>query len=318
MLLLDWRGKPVRKADLPAPLSERLDAAGRKRDEARFQAEYGFAREADNLLRNYAVSRLAQEEAARKGVDLEQAARELATPEKVGLEDARALFVASDPSAPARDFEKVKAQLLAYIEEVARREATDKLLSEMEASNALRIHLQRPRRVGHRFALEGFPAVGRKEAPLTLVNFTDFLCDSCPAYNLKVSELVVKHGVDARFVFIPFPYTRPDRSMGLARGAMCAEEQGRYLDYHMKIVSLGGEARRADALAVAAEAGLDARAFGECFRKGTGVAPLLAAAQEEARRAGIMSVPVTFLQGEAFEGADAFLSLSERLAKKAR
>jgi hypothetical protein len=31
-----------------------------------------------------------------------------------------------------------------------------------------------------------------------------------------------------------------------------------------------------------------------------------------------MSVPVTFLQGEAFEGADAFLSLSERLAKKAR
>ena len=137
-------------------------------------------------------------------------------------------------------------------------------------------------RKGHRFALEGFPSVGRKDAPLTFVNFTDFLCDECPAYNLKVTELLTKHGIDVRFVFIPFPYTRPDKAMALARGAMCAQEQGAYLDYHMKIVSLGSQARKAGALLAAEEAGLDARAFAQCYRKGTGVAGLLSAAQVEA------------------------------------
>lgn len=325
-VLLEWEGKTYRFADLPAPVREKITAAASKRDngrdDAQFQADYAYARELDNALRNFVVAELARKKSEEKGVSLEQAAQSLTTPEKVGLEDARDLFEASDPSAPARDFERVKAELLAYIEEVSRREATDRLLAKLQATQALRLHLRRPTRALFRFTeetLAAFPSVGRKDAPLTLVNFTDFLCDECPEYNLKLSELVVKHGLDARFVFIPFPYTRPDKAMSLARGAMCAHEQGEYLDYHMSLVARGVHARTTNALEVSREdsTGLDARAFARCYREGTGVAGLLAAAQMEARRAGILSVPVSFLQGEMHEGKEGLAGLRQGLSKAA-
>ncbi|MCA2960007.1 MAG: thioredoxin domain-containing protein [Silvanigrellales bacterium] len=323
-VLLEWQGKAIRFADLPAPVREKISTAAAKRDagseEALFQAEYAYARELDNALRNFVVAELARKGAQEKGVSLEEATQSLTSPEKVGVEDARDLFEASDPSAPSKDFERVKLELLAYIEEVARREATDRLLSKLQATKALRLHLQRPSRKAFRFSeetLSAFPSVGRKDAPLTLVNFTDFLCDECPEYNLKLSELVVKHGLDARFVFIPFPYTRPDKAMSLARGAMCAHEQGEYLDFHMGLVALGMHARKTNALEVSrrASSALDARAFARCYREGTGVAGLLSAAQMEARRAGIMSVPVSFLQGEMHEGSLGLTGISAGLTK---
>lgn len=321
-VLLEWEGKKFRLVDLPAPVQEKLRTAAAKRDavseEALFQADYTYAREVDNALRNFVLAELARKSATEKGVSVEEAAKNLTTPEKITLADAKNLFEASDPSASARDFEQVKAELLAYIEEVARREASDRLLAKLQVTDSLRLHLQRPVRKNVRFSeetLASFPSVGRKEAPLTLVNFTDFLCDECPEYNLKLSELVVKHGVDVRFVFIPFPYTRPDRSMSLARGAMCAHEQGEYLDFHMSLVALGHQARNTHALEVASKpsASLERRAFARCYKEGTGVAGLLSAAQAEAKRVGVMGVPVSFLQGKMHEGKDGLAGIQAGL-----
>lgn len=314
-VLVEFEGRRMRRGDLPEDVRAKLEAADARREEVRFQAEYDHGRAVDNALRAFVVSELAKRKAEQAKIPLEEATRTLAAAEPAGVEDARALFEASDPSASPNDFERVKGELLAYIEEVSRREAADRLLASLEASETLKLHLERPRNPKHAFELEGFPMAGNKDAPLTLVNFTDFLCDECASYNLELASLVASHGLAARFVFIPFPYTRPDKAMGLARGAMCAHEQGAYIDYHMKVVGLGDAARKADPLRLAREAGLDAAAFDRCYRKGTGVAPLLAAAQTEARRAGVWRVPVTFVGNTPYEGKASLAALGETLAK---
>jgi len=110
-------------------------------------------------------------------------------------------------------------------------------------------------------------ALGRPDAPLTMVEFTDYQCPFCRAFQAKTWPRLKREYVDTgklRFIVRDLPLPLHSAAQPAAEAAHCAGEQGKFWPMHAAL--LGGEAdlgsdgigRRAQAL------GLDMEPFKAC------------------------------------------------------
>jgi len=80
--------------------------------------------------------------------------------------------------------------------------------------------------------LEGFQMLGSKEAPLTLVEFTDYQCPFCQRFHMTVFNELKKNYIDTgkvRFYSrdLPLDQLHPNATRA-AQAARCASDQGQY------------------------------------------------------------------------------------------
>lgn len=147
------------------------------------------------------------------------------------------------------------------------------------------------------------PALGPEDAPVTLVEFSDYQCPFCRRAEPTLQELAARYPDQLRIVFRHFPLASiHPLARGAAEAAVCAEAQGRFWDYHEQLWSQGRALARADLRAGAQRVGLDMAAFDVCLD-----APQTAQRVQEdvsaARAAGVRSTPSFFVNGIALQGA---------------
>lgn len=77
---------------------------------------------------------------------------------------------------------------------------------------------------------------GDEDAPITIIEFGDYACPGCGSFALSVKpqiELLLVETGKAKFVFYDFPITTIHPTSFLAaRSARCAEDQGKFWEYH--------------------------------------------------------------------------------------
>ena len=77
---------------------------------------------------------------------------------------------------------------------------------------------------------------GDEDAPITIIEFGDYACPACGGFALSVKpqiELLLVETGKAKFVFYDFPITSIHPTSFLAsRSARCAEDQGKFWEYH--------------------------------------------------------------------------------------
>ncbi len=83
-----------------------------------------------------------------------------------------------------------------------------------------------------RLHMEGAPMIGKKEAPLTMVEFTDYQCPFCQRFHMQVYNLLKKDYIDTgklRFYArdLPLDQIHPN-AMRAAQAARCAGDQGQF------------------------------------------------------------------------------------------
>ena len=83
--------------------------------------------------------------------------------------------------------------------------------------------------------LEGEPAMGSNDAPLTIVEFSDFECSYCRRFHNQVLPSLQRDYIDTglvRFIHkdLPLPFHR--QAKAAAAAARCAAEQNRYWDLY--------------------------------------------------------------------------------------
>jgi len=109
---------------------------------------------------------------------------------------------------------------------------------------------------------------GRVDAPVTLIEYSDFTCGYCLKFFRDTwPKLQAKYVETGKLRFVYRDYPRADRGVGVdaAVAARCAGAQGRYWAMHDR---LSGEGRRLDSEAFRSYArtiGLDQVVFAQCF-----------------------------------------------------
>ncbi|MDY7077142.1 MAG: thioredoxin domain-containing protein [Chloroflexota bacterium] len=140
------------------------------------------------------------------------------------------------------------------------------------------------------FTEEGFPYLGSLEAPVVLVEFTDFNCSHCQAYNLQSEDGILADYVatgQVRYVLHFYSSTNP-RSWQAAEAAMCAADQGLYFQFQRALFE-SPTALREDFIARARDVGLDVGEFTACWDAGRHHNALMG----HIRAAGEMGISVT-------------------------
>lgn len=149
---------------------------------------------------------------------------------------------------------------------------------------------------------QGFPRLGRADAPVVIEDFSSYACPHCGTFfDDELPRLFEAIAAGrAQFVLIPVPFGRGGPTA--TRAALCAGEQGKLWEMNDTLFSWQGRfvgstfhERR---VAMAADAlGLDRSAFDACM-DGDAVRAVIERARDEFDRRGLRGTPSVFLDGE--------------------
>jgi protein-disulfide isomerase len=155
-------------------------------------------------------------------------------------------------------------------------------------------------------------AIGDPDAPVTLVEYSDFSCGHCRDLSETVDVLIDEYAPDGklRVVYKPVTFVNPAYSVPAAQAAICAGEQGRFWEMHAHIWTLswanGPQAYAPRTLTPLAESlGLDMDRYKACLNSpetGDAIQGVL----DEARQMGIQGTPAIYVNGQqvGYTGAE--------------
>jgi protein-disulfide isomerase len=150
---------------------------------------------------------------------------------------------------------------------------------------------------------KGFPTLGPADAPITLVEFSDYQCPFCRRWHQEVYEpLLAAYPGKIRIVYRNLPLTsiHPD-AMAAAEAAMCAGEQDAYWPFHNRLFS-SESLDQQTFLQYAQDLSLNVEQFRTCFTDEK-YKDAITADSDFAINLGISSTPTFFINGLAIVGA---------------
>lgn len=161
---------------------------------------------------------------------------------------------------------------------------------------------------------DGAHSIGAADAPVVIVEFTDFQCPYCSRHFAQTFPQIKADYIDTgkvRYVFKDFPLRSiHPQAQQAAEAARCAGEQGVYLEMHNALFSRQNDwSGRSDAgeifVQLAGEIGADTDAFSACLASGRHAAAVQADLDEGARL-GVNGTPGFFLNGYLLSGAQPY------------
>lgn len=109
------------------------------------------------------------------------------------------------------------------------------------------------------------PSKGSGEAPVTLVEFSDFSCKACRAAQPALAELLEETGDEVRLVYRHFPLRSEGGLFAAAVAAECAHRQGSFWPMHDLLFAHEGDYDPEDLTRYAEQVGLDRESFATCM-----------------------------------------------------
>lgn len=146
------------------------------------------------------------------------------------------------------------------------------------------------------------PFIGPADAPVTIVEFSDFQCAYCQKSVVILKELRHIYGEKIRLVYRDYPGPNHPHAAQAAEAAQCAGEQGKFWEYHDVLFDRQTAGTGWDYEALARDLGLHTDDFSTCLRTGR--------YREEVKKdlqdglaLGITSTPTFFINGRPLVGA---------------
>lgn len=155
------------------------------------------------------------------------------------------------------------------------------------------------------FRLEGSPLLGKPDAKIQIVEYSDFQCPFCARVTQTLKDLKAKYGDELVVAFKHFPLAFHREAMPAALASMCAHEQGKFWEYHDQLFSNMKHLLPENLKGYAQAVGLDAAKFEECVASNRHQAKI-DADMTEARAAGVRGTPSIYINGRKFTPPDGF------------
>ena len=166
--------------------------------------------------------------------------------------------------------------------------------------------------------IDGAPAKGPKNAPVTMVIFSDFQCPFCSRVVPTLKEIEKQYEGKVRMVFKNQPLPFHENAKGAAMAALAANEQGKFWEMHDKLFA-NQQALTKDSLEnYAKDIGLDMGKYKAAIDSNK-FDKQIADDSAEGMRVGANGTPTFFINGRQVVGAqpiDAFKNVIDDELKK--
>lgn len=149
------------------------------------------------------------------------------------------------------------------------------------------------------------PSKGPKNAPITIVEFSDFECPFCSRVLPTLDQVTETYGDKVRIVFRHYPLPFHPNAPKAAEASLCAEDQGKFWEMH-DLMFQNQKALDVPQLKQAARTvGMDGAKFDACLDSGE-KAETVRRDMAEGQAAGVSGTPAFFINGRLLSGAQPF------------
>jgi protein-disulfide isomerase len=204
-------------------------------------------------------------------------------------------------------YEQIASRLHDYLNEQARQKQQESFLRDLRQRYKVNIALQPPK---VDVSIDDDPILGAKDAPVTIVEFSDFQCPYCRRVQPTLKRLMQAYEGKVKLVFRDFPLRNiHPQAQKAAEAAQCADDQDKFWPYHDKLFEQ--TALQIDDLKkYAEELGLDMDAFSACLASDKYAAEVEKDLQD-GRQIGVNSTPSFYINGQPLSGAAAYENFQE-------
>lgn len=163
--------------------------------------------------------------------------------------------------------------------------------------------------------------VGKKDAPVTLMEFGEYESEECAKANEVVKQLLEEYDGKVRFNFRHFPLTRiHQRSMKAGEAAVAAAQEGKFWEMHNILFNNRRNLGTTSLKLHSREAGISSKKFLDDLVNGVFGWQVQDDLKEGIDR-GVKDLPAFFINDEPFRGKPTYANLSaaiEAALKKAK
>lgn len=190
--------------------------------------------------------------------------------------------------------EQARQQIVDFLVERKREERRKEFVDGLRAKYEVDDRMDHFR---YEIAADGHPQIGKEDASVVLVEWSDFECPFCTRMNDSLTTLMTKYEGKVRRVFRQFPLRSiHPNAQGAAEASLCADEQGKFWDMHARLFEqpreLGPDALRLKG----EEIGLDMKKFESCLDSRR-FSDKVQSDLDEGRAVGVSGTPALYING---------------------
>jgi protein-disulfide isomerase len=200
----------------------------------------------------------------------------------------------------------VRQQVRAYLQNQKIAAQKEQYFQTLQSQGKVVVSLKPPPVFRAEVSTYDAPFKGPANATVTIVKFEDFQCPFCKQAQAIEAQLLSRFTKTVKLVHRDFPI---DSLHPLARkaheAARCANEQGKFWEYHDLLYTNAPKASPEDLQTYAKQVGLDTPAFEQCLASGK-YKSLVQKDVDEGTRLGVNGTPTFFINGRVLSGAQPF------------
>lgn len=274
----------------------------------------------ESKLEELIGERLLALEAKRRGITAEELLKTEVTSKGSEVTDAEVTaFITQNRARLQGEQAELRPKVRDYLKEQKIQERRRSYLAGLLQRAKVERFLEEPEPTRIPVSAEGAFTQGPKDAPITIVEFSDFQCPFCSRVVATLKELMRLYPKQVRLAFRDFPIVGLHPKAPKAHeAARCAGEHGKFWEYHDLLFESQAQATTADFKRFAEQLKLDANNFAACLESGKHAAAVASDVQE-GMRLGITGTPTFFINGRLNVGAlplETFQRLIEREVRR--
>lgn len=268
----------------------------------RVQAEATYKRDRSDIiertLNSLMEDKLLAAEAAKRKVSPEQLLQtEIESKVAPPTDEEMQQFYEDNKARIPVTFEQAALQIREYMIGLKKDEVREAFFNSLKKDYSVKSFFE-PIRLDIETA--GHPALGPADAPVTIVEFSDFECPFCGNLYPVMKEVEAKYADKVRIVYRQFPLTTIHHyAQKAAEASLCANDQNKFWAYHDSLFSNQRELTEDALKSRAAEMKLDTAAFNTCLDSGSKAAAIRKDVMD-GNKAGVTGTPAIYINGRPY------------------
>ncbi len=265
----------------------------------------------ETAMKQFVRDQLVEAESEARGVTVDALIEGVLGDQVDVTDDDVRFFYIENQARLGQQFEAIASQIRDYLENEIRDSILEEFAADLAADHDVDYVLD-PFRVDIETA--GSPLFGSADAPITLIEFSDFECPYCRSFMPTLEQVKAEYADQVKIIFKQFPLTQiHPQAQKAAEASLCAHEQGKFWETHDLYFAEQDRLEIADLEEKAGRLDLDTAAFSACLASGK-YADVITADTSDGAAVGVNGTPAIFINGRPLPaGAVPFETVAEMI-----